>query len=73
MEKFGSGVRDRKHLGSATLVQFVQLLMISCGRFSSKNLDESELKAPILEVILEPGDMIYMPRGTIHQVGTSVT
>ncbi len=49
---------------------FNKFLTISFCRFSSKNLDESELKAPIMEVILEPGDMIYMPRGTIHQVNT---
>merc|ERR1712202_91699 len=36
-------------------------------RFSSANLEQDEVGAPIIEVDLEPGDMIYMPRGTIHQ------
>jgi len=36
-------------------------------RYSSKNLSQDDLKPPILEVDMEPGDMIYMPRGTIHQ------
>ncbi len=26
---------------------------------------------PVLEVVLEPGDVLYMPRGTIHQVNGS--
>ena len=37
-------------------------------RYSSKNLNQEDLKEPILEVDMEPGDLIYMPRGTIHQV-----
>jgi len=36
-------------------------------RFSSANLEQDEVGTPIIEVDLEPGDMIYMPRGTIHQ------
>jgi len=36
-------------------------------RHSSKNLSQEEVGKPILEVDLEPGDLIYMPRGTIHQ------
>jgi len=36
-------------------------------RYSSGNFDQDEVGSPILEVDLEPGDMIYMPRGTIHQ------
>ncbi|XP_023323397.1 ribosomal oxygenase 1 isoform X2 [Eurytemora carolleeae] len=36
-------------------------------RYSSKNLNQEDLKEPILEVEMEPGDLIYMPRGTIHQ------
>lgn len=27
---------------------------------------------PIMEVVLEPGDVLYMPRGTIHQVGLAI-
>jgi len=36
-------------------------------RFSSDNLDQDEVGTPVIETDLEPGDMIYMPRGTIHQ------
>jgi lysine-specific demethylase/histidyl-hydroxylase NO66 len=37
-------------------------------RFSSPNLSEEELGEPILDVVLEPGDLLYFPRGTFHQV-----
>lgn len=36
-------------------------------RFSSKNLDRSELKPPIKEITLEAGDLLYFPRGIIHE------
>merc|ERR1711892_31875 len=36
-------------------------------RFSSANLEQEEIGSPIIETDMEPGDMIYMPRGTIHQ------
>lgn len=36
-------------------------------RNSSKNFDQSEIGDPILEVTLEAGDMLYFPRGYIHQ------
>lgn len=36
-------------------------------RISSKNFDQEEIGAPIMEVILEAGDMLYFPRGYIHQ------
>eukprot|EP00288_Rhodomonas_lens_P017778 CAMPEP_0177713424 /NCGR_PEP_ID=MMETSP0484_2-20121128/12929_1 /TAXON_ID=354590 /ORGANISM="Rhodomonas lens, Strain RHODO" /LENGTH=406 /DNA_ID=CAMNT_0019225307 /DNA_START=39 /DNA_END=1259 /DNA_ORIENTATION=+ len=37
-------------------------------RFSSKNLAQTELpEDPLLECILEPGDLLYFPRGFIHQ------
>lgn len=32
------------------------------------NLSEKEIGNPILDVVLEPGDLLYFPRGTIHQV-----
>merc|ERR1719339_451899 len=41
--------------------------MIYMPRFSSGNFEQDEVGTPVLEVDLEPGDMIYMPRGTIHQ------
>lgn len=39
-------------------------------RVSSKNFDATEIGEPILETILEAGDCLYFPRGTIHQATT---
>ncbi|NXD22640.1 RIOX1 oxygenase, partial [Spelaeornis formosus] len=36
-------------------------------RFSSANLTQAELGEPVLETVLEPGDLLYFPRGFIHQ------
>lgn len=36
-------------------------------RVSSKNFDQDEIGAPIMEITLEAGDMLYFPRGYIHQ------
>jgi len=36
-------------------------------RYSSQNFQQNEIGKPIMDVILEPGDLLYMPRGTIHQ------
>ena len=36
-------------------------------RYSSPNFAQDEIGEPVLEVILEPGDVLYMPRGTVHQ------
>ena len=36
-------------------------------RYSSPNFTQDEIGEPVLEVVLEPGDMLYMPRGTVHQ------
>lgn len=40
-------------------------------RFSSPNFEQGEIGEPILDVDLEPGDILYMPRGTIHQAKAS--
>ncbi|XP_029171016.1 ribosomal oxygenase 1 [Nylanderia fulva] len=40
-------------------------------RYSSKNFDQSEIGEPILDTIVSAGDMLYLPRGTIHQ-GTTI-
>lgn len=40
-------------------------------RFSSPNFEQTEIGEPILDVDLEPGDILYMPRGTIHQAKAS--
>lgn len=37
------------------------------ARVSSRNFNQAEIGDPILEVILEPGDLLYFPRGYIHQ------
>lgn len=34
---------------------------------SSSNFDQAEIGTPILEVVLEAGDLLYFPRGFIHQ------
>ena len=34
----------------------------------SANFSEDEIGSPVLDVVLEPGDMLYFPRGFIHQV-----
>lgn len=39
-------------------------------RFSSPNFSQDEIGEPILEEVLEPGDILYFPRGTIHQACT---
>lgn len=36
-------------------------------RYSSKNFDQSEIGEPIMDTIVEAGDLLYLPRGTIHQ------
>ncbi|XP_049445901.1 ribosomal oxygenase 1 [Epinephelus fuscoguttatus] len=35
--------------------------------FSSENFDQAVIGKPILEVVLEAGDLLYFPRGFIHQ------
>ncbi|XP_053681303.1 bifunctional lysine-specific demethylase and histidyl-hydroxylase NO66 [Anopheles nili] len=40
------------------------------ARFSSENLRQDELAAPLLDVVLEAGDLLYFPRGYIHQAAT---
>lgn len=36
-------------------------------QFSSNNLDPREIGEPMLEIVLEAGDLLYFPRGFIHQ------
>ncbi|XP_009818539.2 ribosomal oxygenase 1 [Gavia stellata] len=36
-------------------------------QFSSANLTQAELGEPMLETVLEAGDLLYFPRGFIHQ------
>ena len=35
---------------------------------STENLTDADIGSPILDVTLEAGDLLYFPRGTIHQV-----
>lgn len=39
-------------------------------RFSSHNFTNKDIGKPILEVTLNPGDILYFPRGVIHQAQT---
>lgn len=39
-------------------------------RESSKNFDQDEIGEPCLDVILEAGELLYFPRGYIHQATT---
>lgn len=36
-------------------------------RFSSNDFTETELRDPTFETVLSPGDILYLPRGFIHQ------
>jgi len=40
------------------------------ARFSSRNFAQSEIGKPSLDVVLSPGDFLYVPRGCIHQAVT---
>ena len=41
-------------------------------RESSRDFTEDEMKdvEPVIDVVLGPGDLLYMPRGWIHQANT---
>ncbi|XP_071794845.1 ribosomal oxygenase 1-like isoform X2 [Asterias amurensis] len=39
-------------------------------RFSSPNFSQDEIGEPIFDTVLEPGDLLYFPRGIIHQATT---
>ena len=39
-------------------------------RTSSRNFQQNEIGKPILDEVLTPGDILYFPRGTIHQACT---
>lgn len=36
-------------------------------RYSSKNFTDAEIGKPFMDVVLKQGDLLYFPRGTIHQ------
>ena len=37
------------------------------ARYSSENFSQTEIGEPILDTIVNEGDLLYFPRGTIHQ------
>ncbi|XP_071494710.1 ribosomal oxygenase 2-like [Diadema antillarum] len=39
----------------------------------SKDLDQAEIGDPILDTVLKAGDVLYFPRGTVHQAETPDT
>lgn len=39
-------------------------------RVSSGNFEQSEIGEPMLDIVLEAGDLLYFPRGYIHQATT---
>jgi len=39
----------------------------SLPRYSSRDFVDAEIGGSLLDVVLEPGDLLYLPRGTIHQ------
>jgi len=45
---------------------------MKCTLLIAGNFKQEEISDPILDITLEPGDMLYFPRGTIHQVITAV-
>ncbi|XP_017002371.2 bifunctional lysine-specific demethylase and histidyl-hydroxylase NO66 [Drosophila takahashii] len=40
------------------------------ARISSGNYDQGQLGEPLLDEVLEAGDLLYFPRGTVHQAIT---
>jgi len=44
--------------------------MVELSRDYTQDLPQDDLGEPIYETTLEPGDMLYFPRGTIHQAKT---
>ena len=47
---------------------YVNALCIYIHILNVGNFTQEEIGEPILDTILEPGDVMYFPRGTIHQV-----
>ena len=41
------------------------------NRYSSQNFTPEDVGEPIMTVWLEPGDLLYFPRGTIHQASAA--
>jgi len=41
--------------------------METLPQFSSRNFEQAEIGEPLIDCVLEPGDLLYFPRGYIHQ------
>ncbi|XP_019557368.2 bifunctional lysine-specific demethylase and histidyl-hydroxylase NO66 [Aedes albopictus] len=66
IEAFVLQVEGRKHWKLYSPREPAEFL----ARVSSPNFTQEEIGNPILEVVLEPGDLLYFPRGIIHQAST---
>jgi len=44
--------------------------MVELSRDYTQDLKEADIGEPIMEITLQPGDLLYFPRGTIHQAKT---
>ncbi|XP_055638168.1 bifunctional lysine-specific demethylase and histidyl-hydroxylase NO66 [Toxorhynchites rutilus septentrionalis] len=66
IEAFVLQVEGRKHWKLYSPRDASEVL----ARVSSPNFNQEEIGLPILEVTLEPGDLLYFPRGIIHQACT---
>ncbi|EAT38759.1 AAEL009382-PA [Aedes aegypti] len=66
IEAFVLQVEGRKHWKLYSPREPAEML----ARVSSPNFTQEEIGTPILEVVLEPGDLLYFPRGIIHQAST---
>ena len=67
IEAFILQLEGRKHWKVYNPVNIAETL----PRESSKDLDFKDLPDPIMDIILEPGDLLYMPRGWVHQAVTT--
>lgn len=63
IEAFVLQVEGRKHWR-------VYEPVVELPRGPSGDLDAADLGQPALEVVLEPGDVLYFPRGWVHQADT---
>lgn len=66
IEAFVLQIEGRKHWKLYSPREPAEVL----ARISSPNFTQEEIGNPILEVVLEPGDLLYFPRGIIHQAST---
>ena len=39
-------------------------------RFSSEDFEKDAVGEPLMDLVLEPGDLLFMPRGFVHQAET---